>query len=148
MTFEVQTNDIIEGIVIGVSSGIILSLVFLAKDITNKFVERREQIRYLSNLIAKSRDRIHDAKTEYFPEVKKEVTRAEFCKMYYDEMRKELEPVLKHRSSRLSYDEIKEVRKVFFTDLFPNAVLNEKGYEGMFKELESIKWLKLPSRTI
>ena len=138
---------IIEGVVIGVSSGLILSLFVWVKDFANKRVERREQIKYLAQLIAKYRDLIYNAETVYLPPMNREVQRSEFCKAYYEDMRRQLEAAFQNRTSRLSYDEIKKVRDAFYTDLFPTVVLNDKAYNNIFEELKSIKWLKLLPRT-
>ena len=139
--------NIIEGVVIGVSSGLILSLFFGGKDFVNKRIERQDQIKYLVQLITKYRDLICKADTEYLPAVGQKAQKSELRKAYYDDLRRQLEAALQNRTSRLSYDEIKEVRDVFFTDLFPSVVLNDEGYNNIFEGLKSIKWLKLPPRT-
>ena len=133
--------EIIEGVVIGFSSGVILSLFFGGMGYVNKYIKRRNQIRYFAQLILKYRALIHNAKGTYFA---KEVQRSEFCKAYYEDMTRQLDSTLTNRSSRLSYDEIKEVRDVFDTDLFPGVVLNDRGYDNIFDGQESIKWLKRP----
>ena len=139
--------EIIEGIVIGVSSGIILSLFFGGKNYINKHVERRDQIKFLAQILVKNRDLIFNAKSMRHPLSGIEAKREEVRKAYFEDMRRQLESVLQNRASRLSYDEIKEVKDIFFTDLFPDVVLNEKGYESIFNNLEAIKWLNLPPRT-
>lgn len=94
----------------------------------------------------KYRDLILNAQTIYVPSIVRELKREEICKAYFEDMREQLESALENRASQLSYDEIKSVKGVFFTDHFPTVILNDEGYDGIFKELESIKWLKLPPR--
>ena len=67
-------------------------------------------------------------------------------KAYFDDMRRNVESILQERASRLSYDEVQEVRSAFFTDLYPDVILNDSGYNNIFTKLESIKWLKLSRR--
>ena len=123
-----------------------MALVLWPKDFVKNYIERRDQIRYLVNLIVKYRDLILNAQTIYVSSIDREIKREEICKAYFEDMRKQLESALEDRSSQLSYDEIKGVRGVFFTDLYPTVILNDKGYDAIFKELESIKWLKIPLR--
>ncbi len=141
-------GNIFEGLAIGVSSGIILSLCFWIKDLVNTRNERRNQIRYLSELLAKYRQMIYDASDFYAHGLNKTCRKDDVRKAYYDYMRKKVQSTLDGRSSRLSFDEIEAVRTVFYTDLFPTVTvtLNEKGYDQIFDKLESFKWLKLPPR--
>ena len=138
---------LLEGVVIGVSAGIILSLFFWARDFVKRRIERRDQIRYLASLIANFRELIYSAETIHISAISQTLTRDQIRKAHYDDMRRQLDSVLQGRSSCLSFDEINEVKLVFFTDLYPTVRLNDKAYEGIFGKLESIKWLKLPPRT-
>ena len=139
-------SETIVGILIAVLSGIILSLFLWPKDFVKNYMKRRDQIRYLVNLIVKYRDLILNARTIYVSNIDQEIKREEICKAYFEDMRRQVESALKDRASQLSYDEIEDVRGVFFTDLYPTVILNDKGYDVIFKKLESIKWLKLPPR--
>ena len=142
-------EKILEGIVIGVTSGIILSLFFWTTGRIENRIERRDQIRYLASVIETSRGLIYSAETIEITlgSKKQRLERDDIRKTYYDDMRRQVDSILQGRASRLSYDEINEVRNVFYTDLYPTVVLNDKGYNNIFGKLESIEWLKLSPRT-
>ena len=142
-------EKILQGIFIGVTSGIILSLFFWGRGYLEGHFERRDQIRYLANVITDFRDQIYGAETleVTLGDQKQTVEKDNLRKVYFDDMRTQVESILQGRASRLSYDEINQVRRVFYTDLYPTLILNEKGYNKIFDEMESIEWLKLPERT-
>ncbi len=141
-------DKIFGGIVIGVSSGIILSLFLWIKDLIVSCNERGEQIRHLSGLWVEYRQMIYDADDLHVPTMGKPFRKNDMQKAYFDCMQKDVQSILDGRSSRLSFDEIAAVRAVFlfYTDFFPTVTLNEKGYDQIFDKLESLKWLKLPPR--
>ena len=139
-----------EGIVIGVSagfvSGLLLSAVIWLKDMWVRWVERREQIRYLAALIENYLKLIYDADDisgegrtagEIFP-------KSQVQKLHLDALWRELEIVFTGRSSRLSFDEIQKVKAVFSPlPLFPAWTPDDQQYERMLDGLRAIKWLKL-----
>ena len=137
--------DILQGIVIGVCSGLILSLAFW----TNRRIERRSQIRFLAAVIASYRDKIYSAETleVAMGDENRQFPRDAVRKAYFDDMRTQVESILQGTASHLSYDEITEVRGVFqHTDAHPTVILNDKGSGGVFGPLESSGWLRLPPR--
>ena len=142
----VTVESVVEGILIGVSSGVILSLFFWVMNFVNKRNEKRNQIEYLRNEITKFRELIHQATELNLQLGSRSVnhSQAQVRKAYFEDMRRQMETILENRASHLSADEIMEVRQVFFTDLFPGVELNSSGYDSLFAELSNIKWLDLP----
>ena len=73
---------LLEGVVIGVSSGIMLSLFFWARDFVKRRIERRDQIRYLASLIANFRELIYSAETIHISAISQTLTRDEIRKAH------------------------------------------------------------------
>ena len=139
-------ESVVQGILIGVSSGAILTLFFGVMSFVNMRRERSDQVKYLANEMKKFRDLIHqatDLKLQLGPQFVNH-SQAQVRKAYFEDMRRQVETILENRASRLSADEIMDVRNVFFTDLFPGVELNSSGYDRLFSELSTIKWLDLP----
>ena len=131
-----------EGVVIGVSAGAILSLATAAIETIGNCRERREQVRYLAHLIDDYRSRIYSAADFEFRQ--QSATRDQMRKLYYDDMRRTVRSVLQERSSRLSYDEVMDVRSVFAPyDQYPTRIPSEEIYDSIFERLDSIEWLGL-----
>ena len=115
-----------EGVVIGVSAGAILSLGTAALETIDSYLERREQVRYLAHLIDDYRSRIYSAADFEFRQ--QSATRDQMRKLYYDDMRRTVRSVLRERSSRLSYDEVTDVRSVFAPTTNTRPVFQAKRY--------------------
>ena len=141
-------EKVLEGVVIGVSSGFILGLAFWFLDFVKIRNERRDQMEHLAKTIERFRGLIYSANelemTLKHGSQQQRISKDEIGKAYFDDMRRQVEGILRGRASRLSFDEIWEVRGVFYTDLFPTVLLNDRGYDQVFRKLESIQWLHLP----
>ena len=99
-------------------------------------------MRYLARLIDDYRSRIYSAADFEFRQ--QSATRDQMRKVHYDGMRRTVRSVLRERSSRLSYDEVTDVRNVFAPyDQYPTRVLSEEIYDSIFEQLDSIEWLGL-----
>ena len=148
-----EWDKILEGVVSGISSGvitgIILAIFFWGANLVRKIVARRDEVRFLAALIENFRDKIYSAEdiNTVLGNQPFHYTRDNVRKAYFDNMRRQIKSVLEGRSASLSYDEVEEVNGVFFSDFYPDVVLNESSYEKVFAELESFKWLKLSPRT-
>ena len=137
-------QSIILGIVIGVSSGVVLGALTWVGQILSACVRKREQIAYVRSIVVSFRDRILTSEDLHMPQSDTILRRDDVRQAYYKDMRGQLESALRDRCSSLSYDEIQQIRSAFFTDALPTVVLNEKGYKALFGALESIKWLRIP----
>lgn len=138
-----KLEAIVEGVVIGVCSGTILSLFLW---IRNK-VERRNQVRYIAAIISRGLEDLFQA--EAIGDEQTNTEKACVRRTVYNEMRRELGDALMGRASRLSYDEVKEVCAPFSTldqDLRgKKVVLDDKACETLWDGLRTVRWLKLDS---
>ena len=144
------TPAIWEGIVIGVSagfaSGLLLSVVIWLKDWFFRWVERRDQIRYLAALIENYMKLIYDAddidaRDQSIGQV---ISNNQVQKPLLDALWRELQTVFSDRASRLSFDEIRQVKFVFTPlPLIPVWTPNDQQYDRMLNEFRTMKWLKL-----
>ena len=144
------TPAIWEGIVIGVSaglaSGLLLSVVIWLKNWLFRWVERRDQIRYLAALIENYMKLIYDAddidaRDQSIGQV---ISKSQVQKPYLDALWRELQTVFSDRASRLSFDEIQQVKDVFSPlSLFLTWTPDDQQYDRMLNEFRTIKWLKL-----
>lgn len=155
-----------EGVVIGVSSGLILSVVISAIGAVSGAIERRDQIRYLANLLTDYRDIILYDRDETVSSAVKVITprydseaQAQVVvrwSLYDNNMRSRLESALQGRASRLSYDEIREVRNAALNhgdvvrrtapDSGVQNFISEAGYRQLFRRLECIDWLGMTKK--
>ena len=138
----------VEGVGIGISSGLVLSAILALIQWLQSRIERRNQVQVLAGVIRDFRNQIYDAKSvdvtlEQSP---KTFTKDALQHAYYGDMQRQVSQILAGRSSRLSFDEIGEVRSAFFTVLYPGVILNEAGYDSVFGKFESIRWLNLEPR--
>ncbi len=143
-------DALVEGITIGASagliSGVVLALLQWFKNKVQANAERREQIRHLVKTIEHSRDLIYSAFDLDFTDhpVGRMIPKNEVQKSYLQELHREVQNILTGRASRLSFDEIHQIKQAFgVVDLYPDWIPNEKGYEGIFGHLQSIEWLRL-----
>ncbi len=143
-------EKVLEGVVIGVSSGVMLGLVFWLTGFTTARIEKRDQIRHLASEIARFRESIYSATDleVVLGKEKRDFSKDQVRKAHYDDMRRIVEQILQGRASRLSFHEIRGVRDALYPDHFPGVVLNDAGYDKVFHALESIGWLGLPPRSV
>lgn len=140
----------VEGLVVGVASGLVLSGFFCLMDKRKSLAERRDQIRYLARLIASERENMLNLDNALGGESKADDEGASITRRAsYEAMRQRVEAALGGGSSRLSFDEINQVRSALrdhtylSKDLARRFLVGGKAYNIMFRELESIDWLKL-----
>ncbi len=139
-------SNVVQGIFVGVSSGIVLAIVIGGWNAWLVHEERQDQINFLALLIENYRTVILEASdVELMVDgsiviVHRDVAR----KTYLNAFHKDVEEVLRGRSSRLSFDEIYQVRLVFLhLEYQPEAVPTDEGYEDLFDQLEALEWLDI-----
>ena len=144
------TDTLLEGITIGASAGLISGLVLGSlhwlKSVIQSRIERREQVRHLARTIEQSRDTIYSASDLDLTDhpVGRMFPRDEVRKAQLQWLHQQIQQILLGRESRLSFDEIQQIKQAFnAVELYPNWVPNDKGYEGIFNQLESVGWLQL-----
>ena len=152
MSESTITDNVFVGTTIGVASGVILALFSWMRERMSSVFERRDQIRYIREVLVNSRDKILGATDISGSSIGAPVSRlaeSDLQKAYFEDMNRQLEAALDGRATRLTFDEINAVRTLTvrgLTYLFPSVALNDKGYRPIFKQLEDLEWLKLPRR--
>lgn len=138
--------DVGTGFVSGTASGLVLALFFGVSRWLRVRSERRDQTNQISTLIIEYRTTIFDIETdESIRDPRAYTSEDAVRRVYYNELQRHLDAVLLGRSSRLTFDEIQEVRRIFFA-LLPESdwVPNHEYYVNTFKRAESLKWLNVP----
>ena len=145
-----DSSTFLEGITIGASAGliagIVLALLGWLTSVAQKYFERREQVRHLARTIEDSRDLIRGATdidmTNH--QIGRMILKDDLRKQYLDEFHREIQQILWGRASRLSFDEIQQIKQPFkILERVPTWVPNDSGYEGIFGHFESVEWLGL-----
>ena len=146
-------DTLLEGITIGASagliSGLILGLLHWLKSVIQGGRERRDQIRHLAKTIEQSRDAIYSVADLDLTDqqIGRKVPRDEVRKARFHWLHQQIQQILLGRSGRLSFDEIQQVKQVFYAfELYPNWIPNDDGYDGIFNQLASVEWLRLHPR--
>ena len=68
-------------------------------------------------------------------------------KAQLDYLWQQTQVILLNRCDRLSFDEIQQVRKAFWTlEQFPELTGNDNNCDNIVGQLEAVKWLKLVKR--
>ena len=141
------SDDMVSGIVSGVSAGIVLAVFFGTIDRIRAYTKKRDQIRYLSNLIANSRGKILEVHEDVpHPTDGNPITVDQVRKVLYNDFLRQLDSALSGRTSELTYDEVESIRSVFwdaYNRLLGDKLWPEDLYLRTFKKTESIKWLRL-----
>ena len=117
---------------------------------------RKNQIKHIGTMIANDRDRILNVSDDTIDAAADHQMPSLDAVRYtlFKGMRRELELALDGRSSEVTFDEIRQIRRVFVRDdLFkstgPDRIPNNLlYYDNIFGDLENLKWLKLPNRGI
>ena len=137
---------IITGVFSGVASGLILALFFWAKVYVDNYLARGDQIKFLSGLIEKFESRIFSINDDiHVSHLQQTLPKDKVRRTYFKDLKRQLESALDGRSSRLTFDEIEELRVIFIElhDLYPDLSPNEQWYSDTFQKARSVKWLKL-----
>ena len=98
-------EKILDGVGIGVSSGFILGLAFWLLDFVKIRSERRDQMEHLAKTIERFRGLIYCASeldmTLIHGSQQRRISKDEMRKAYFDDMRRQVEGILRGRASRL-----------------------------------------------
>ena len=143
MVSDLITSKIVEGIVVGVSSGIILSLIFWLNRIREAKVSKRQEIERLRQIVVYFRERIYEVE-----ECKGDNKHDSKQRSLFLSMLSSLDLAIKNHSPHLSYSQINGIRSVVdsYSDQ-PHPLLYSIGmYDKAFDSLEKMEWLKLPKR--
>ena len=138
-------ENVITGIIAGVSAGVILAILVESKRYVDLKMKRCRQIKYIRQIVEKCQELILSA-ADFSLDM---VRGAHFGATY-----REIVETLEGRADTLTFDEKREVLGAFGpynlllpgSDPFhPPVVPNEAGYHKIFDAFEAIKWLKVKS---
>ena len=133
-------KEIVEGVVIGVSSGIILSLIFWLNKTRDAKVSKRKEIERLRQIILDFRGRIYEL------EGGDGDSRHKQTGLFFS-MLNSLDLAIQNYSSHLSYLHILEIKNVVDSYSGRMELAYDTGlYNEAFDRLEKKEWLKLPKR--
>lgn len=134
--------DILQGIVIGVASGLTLALLAW---IQNRFV-RCDQLQYIRALIVKERERIYSSKDISGPP---RYTKDEVRHAIYKDMHRQLFSAIDGRASQLTFDEKTSLTgpcwPIDWMIETHQALPPFQLYTKMFSTWEQLAWLNLPA---
>ena len=146
-------NGIISGAAGGAIAGIVVTVILGASRLVVAKWRRRNQINHIRDMIANERAQIYVVTEQTdLPADSNRPTSDAFRYTYFDGMRRELKLALDGRSSEITFDEIRQIRRVFvLDDLLRSKASGKppvglKHYNNIFGDLEKIEWLKLPKR--
>ena len=151
-------GNIITGIVVGVSAGLILSAFAYAKQYIDNKMERRDQIRYIRQIVEDFQENILSAQQmASAPDAPPPLANMPDAVHQLRWVRTEhayerIVRTLEGRASTLTFDEKKQLLDAFgwYLQFRPGGLfgeevrlLGEAQYHNIFDRLEAIKWLKL-----
>ena len=151
------TENVITGIIAGVSAGIILAVLVEAKRSFDFRVKRRGQIKYIRQIVEEHQELI--LSTPAIPVQDVDAVSNDLLERfsldnvraaYFGNWFRQTMEALEGRADTLTFDEKKEVRQAFGAfalvmpgmDPFNSPVPNAAGYHQIFDRFEAIRWLK------
>ena len=154
---KVRMQEIVKGLIIGVGAGVTTAVILGVWRWFIRFRDRREQIPYIRDLIASQMERILSATDLPPPAPGQEPVPADCVRfVFFRQLQSALLVALSSRATALTYKEVSALQKILadvdraMTDL----PLRERGIipltiaQSFHKELQSLSWLKLPSREV
>ena len=142
---------ILTGVVSGVASGLVLTIVLWGWRKCHGRRERRDQIKYVAELIHDARQRVlcpatHLGLLNTLLGEENSVTEDQLSNIHYERFRFDLSSALSGRCTRLTYDEVAKISEIFLRDrelVPPNHAFSRKSLRSLFRKAESIKELGL-----
>lgn len=141
---------ILSGVFSGVASGLILWKFFGKWTERQDSQERRNQIKHIAKVIEHWRKEIFSVKESFvlklLPKSEMGPRATEILRdSYHKIFRIELASALNQHCTKLSYDEVEEVRKIFLRqfEAYPELTVSKGRLELSFRTAESIRWLGL-----
>ena len=151
----------------GVAIGLVVAVILLAQSCHVEHNERQDEIAYIRDVIVAARYRISEARAGEIVMLrqvqgqqlysKRNRSRNEAQEEEWNKLIAKLSDVLAYRTSRITYEEKRELRKhfpgiyIYGTPLLGDGldiiIINEIPihYKDIFSQAEEIEWLDLPS---
>ena len=150
MNLKISSNTIsaiATGVTTGATGGVILAGLFAVQEQLSSASIKEEQVTYLKDFIAAYRDRMCEkAESVSVPDgttISAEALRT----ATYRTMRQQLDEVLKHRTSHLSFDEVDELKGAFARadiGIQKNVLFDVDFCAFAFEPVTAIEWLNYP----
>jgi len=140
-------EKIMEGIIIGVSSGVIVSILLWGKHVIDIQWNRYKEIKRLRSIIEYSREEIYSATDMDFQD--RFISADEQRREKFDDMARQLNNAIDGGSKNLLYEETQRIKDelYLYTEQHPDVIPNLEAYNQLFGNLERLTWLELPPRT-
>ena len=151
-SMEELGNAILSGAAGGAIAGIVVAFILGASRWIAVKRRRQDEIDHIREMITNDRRGIYDVSVESAPGDPFTLNCDVVRYALFDGMRRELEFALDGRSSEITFDEIRQIRRVFVRDDLLESKAPGRSpeglryYDGIFADLEKIDWLKLPPR--
>ncbi len=150
--FNYIPQEITSGLIIGIGAGITTSLILGARRQFIKYLDRREQIQYIRDLIETKIEQILSTKDYPPPTHNQKPYSANHARLaFYRELEDALQTSIIYRSTSLTYKEVFSLQKILTdvnrllspfetTGIFPHLIADEHFYQ----KLKNLNWLGLP----
>ena len=144
-------SDIGQGIVIGVSAGIVTSIILGICSWLIRWRDRREQVRYVRHLVVRHMRTMVSAARLPPPERGKDSVPADLVRFaHFRVFEAEIDAAVAHRTSTLSYKQVYSLQRVVrtmknvMTDLPLQQTLPLPIANSMWEKFQQVEWLNLP----
>lgn len=144
-------DDLVNGIISGAIAGLVVSVILGAYRLIVAKCRRKDQIEHIREMITNERETIYSVEVGNIPAEPFGPTPDAFRYILFSGIHQELELSLDGRSSEITFDESRQIRRAFVvhddlyrrlpTGHYPEGVFL---YDRVFEQLENIDWLKLP----
>ena len=140
-------SSLASNIIGGFASGVAVTVVVGVYIKINKWLLRRNQVRYFREVVSKGIGELKQDEERgemYVPGPNVTLTPDQLRHTHYDWMRRTLDAAIDHRASEIAYDEVHELRQALYAVNWSvdNHGAAPKGlYDSMVGNLQSIKWL-------
>ena len=140
-------SSLASNIIGGFASGVAVTVVVGVYIKINKWLLRRNQVRYFREVVSKGIGELKQDEERgemYVPGPNVTLTPDQLRHTHYDWMRRTLDAAIDHRASEIAYDEVHELRQALYGVNWSvdNHGAAPKGlYDSMVGNLQSIKWL-------
>ena len=142
----INSKNVIEGVVIGITSGLVVSAILWLKHIVGIRYHRKMEIRRLRRIILDFRGRIYEIERRVHNEAKEHGLEHKQMGLFLS-MLGALNLAVRNYGSNLSYIERLHIENVVksYSDRLQLSY-NIRTYSEAFDRLEQSDWLKLPRR--
>ena len=151
------SNSIISGAAGGAIAGLVVSILLAGYGLIVAKWRRRDQIKHIREMVTNEREQLYSIfDEESVPADPLAPSSDVFRYVMFQGMRRELELALNGRSSEITFDEVRQIRRIFvgdglIRDRAPDRAPDRspegsRHYDKIFGDLEKIEWLKLPKR--